>query len=41
MIIFLAGLRQIPREIFEAAEVDGAGGVRQFFQDHPAAPDAD
>jgi pectin-derived oligosaccharide transport system permease protein len=32
MIIFLAGLRQIPREIFEAAEVDGAGGVRRFFR---------
>jgi multiple sugar transport system permease protein len=32
MIIFLAGLRQIPREIFEAAEVDGAGGIRRFFR---------
>jgi multiple sugar transport system permease protein len=31
MIIFLAGLRQIPRELFEAAEVDGAGAVRRFF----------
>jgi multiple sugar transport system permease protein len=32
MIIFLAGLRQIPREILEAAEVDGATGLRRFFQ---------
>jgi multiple sugar transport system permease protein len=32
MIIFLAGLRQIPREIFEAAEVDGAGGIRRFLR---------
>jgi multiple sugar transport system permease protein len=31
MIIFLAGLKQIPRELYEAAEVDGASKVRQFF----------
>ncbi|TWD79982.1 carbohydrate ABC transporter membrane protein 1 (CUT1 family) [Kribbella amoyensis] len=31
MIIFLAGLRQIPRTYYEAAQVDGAGKVRQFF----------
>ncbi|WP_432543733.1 carbohydrate ABC transporter permease [Kineococcus sp. SYSU DK002] len=30
MIIFLAGLRQIPEELYEAARVDGAGRVRQF-----------
>jgi pectin-derived oligosaccharide transport system permease protein len=30
MIIFLAGLRQIPRELYEAAEVDGAGPFRRF-----------
>jgi len=30
MIIFLAGLRQIPREMHESAEVDGAGPVRKF-----------
>ncbi len=30
MIIFLAGLRQIPRSYYEAAEVDGAGPVRRF-----------
>ncbi len=31
MIIFLAGLRQVPRDLYEAAEVDGAGRVRRFF----------
>jgi multiple sugar transport system permease protein len=30
MIIFLAGLRQVPRDLYEAAEVDGAGRVRRF-----------
>jgi multiple sugar transport system permease protein len=32
MIIFLAGLRQIPRDLYEAASVDGAGRLRQFWQ---------
>lgn len=31
MIIFLAGLKQIPSEYYEAAYVDGAGPVRRFF----------
>jgi multiple sugar transport system permease protein len=31
MIIFLAGLKQIPNEYYEAASVDGAGKMRQFF----------
>ena len=31
MIIFLAGLKQIPRDYYEAASVDGAGEIRQFF----------
>jgi multiple sugar transport system permease protein len=31
MIIFLAGLRQIPKELHEAAAVDGAGPVRRFI----------
>ncbi len=31
MIIFLAGLQNIPRELYEAAEMDGAGAFRQFF----------
>lgn len=32
MIIFLAGLRQIPQDMYEAASIDGAGRVRQFFK---------
>jgi multiple sugar transport system permease protein len=32
MVIFLAGLRQIPRMYYEAASVDGAGPLRQFFR---------
>jgi multiple sugar transport system permease protein len=31
MIIFLAGLRQIPEMYYEAASVDGAGRVRRFI----------
>ena len=31
MIIFLAGLRQVPSELYEAAAVDGAGRIRRFF----------
>jgi len=30
MVIFLAGLQGIPQDIYEAAEVDGAGPVRRF-----------
>jgi multiple sugar transport system permease protein len=31
MIIFLAGLKQIPTEYYEAAGIDGAGVTRQFL----------
>ena len=31
MIIFLAGLQQIPKEYYEASSVDGAGKIRQFL----------
>ncbi|CAM3804638.1 sugar ABC transporter permease [Cohnella lubricantis] len=31
MIIFLAGLKQISRDLYEASSVDGAGKVRQFI----------
>ncbi|MEU6804793.1 carbohydrate ABC transporter permease [Streptomyces neyagawaensis] len=31
MVIFLAGLQQIPGELYEAAEVDGAGRWRRFL----------
>jgi raffinose/stachyose/melibiose transport system permease protein len=30
MVIFLAGLQSIPRDIYEAADLDGAGPVRRF-----------
>lgn len=32
MIIFLAGLRQIPQDMYEAASIDGASRARQFFK---------
>lgn len=32
MIIFLAGLRQIPQDMYEAAALDGARPARQFFK---------
>jgi len=31
MVIFLAGLQAIPREIYDAADVDGAGGLRKLL----------
>ncbi len=31
MVIFLTGLKQIPRDYYEASSVDGASKVRQFF----------
>ena len=31
MLIYLSGLNEIPRELYEAAEVDGAGTGRQFW----------
>ncbi len=30
MLIFLAGLRQIPRELYEAASIDGANPLKKF-----------
>ena len=32
MIIFLAGLRQIPQDMYEAASLDGASPARQFWK---------
>ena len=32
MIIFLAGLTAIPREYYEAAQIDGANGLNQFLR---------
>ncbi|MEU1041644.1 carbohydrate ABC transporter permease [Streptomyces sp. NPDC005551] len=31
MVIFLAGLKQVPKELYEAAQVDGAGPFRRFW----------
>lgn len=31
MLVFLAGLQQIPQELYESAKVDGAGMLRRFF----------
>jgi multiple sugar transport system permease protein len=31
MVVFLAGLQGIPRDLYEAAELDGASPVRQFI----------
>jgi multiple sugar transport system permease protein len=31
MVLLLAGLQEIPRDYYEASEIDGAGKVRQFF----------
>jgi multiple sugar transport system permease protein len=32
MLIFLAGLKQLPRDLYEAAALDGAGPFRTFFK---------
>lgn len=32
MLIFLSALKQISRELYEAAEVDGANGIQKFFR---------
>jgi multiple sugar transport system permease protein len=32
MLIFLAGLKQIPAELYEAASIDGAGSWAKFFR---------
>lgn len=31
MIVWLAGLKGIPKHLYEAAELDGAGAIRKFF----------
>lgn len=31
MVLFLAGLKQIPKSMYEAARIDGSGGIRMFF----------
>lgn len=31
MVYYLAGLQQIPEELYEASEIDGASGLQRFF----------
>ena len=31
IVLFISGLQEIPGDYYEAAQIDGAGGVRQFF----------
>jgi multiple sugar transport system permease protein len=31
MVIFLAALKSVPRDLYEVASLDGAGPIRQFF----------
>ncbi|MDY6325010.1 MAG: sugar ABC transporter permease [Catonella sp.] len=31
MVIFIGGLQEIPKDFYEAASIDGAGTVKQFF----------
>jgi multiple sugar transport system permease protein len=31
MVLFLAGLQEIPKDFYEASDIDGAGKFRQFF----------
>ena len=31
LVLFLAGIAKIPRELYEAARLDGAGAVQEFF----------
>lgn len=32
MVLFISGLQEIPHDYYEAAEIDGATGIRQFFK---------
>ena len=40
-LVFLAGLRGVPKELYESAEIDGAGGWAEVPQHHAADDDAD
>jgi multiple sugar transport system permease protein len=31
MVLFIGGLQEIPGDYYEAADIDGASGLRQFF----------
>jgi multiple sugar transport system permease protein len=32
MIVYMAAIKNVPRELYESAEVDGASKLRQFFR---------
>ena len=32
MVLFLAGLQEIPKDYYEAADIDGASGINSFFR---------
>lgn len=32
MVLFFASLKQVPRDLYEAAQIDGAGRIRSFFK---------
>ena len=32
MVLFFAALKQVPKELYEAAQIDGSGKIRCFFQ---------
>ena len=32
MLLYLANLQSVPRQLYEAAEIDGAGVVQRFFK---------
>jgi raffinose/stachyose/melibiose transport system permease protein len=32
LVVYIAGLQTVPREVLEAAMIDGAGGLRRFFR---------
>ncbi len=40
-LIFLAALQAVPQDLYEAAAIDGASPVRQFWQHHGADAAAD
>ena len=41
MVLFLAALQGVPRELYEAARIDGAAAWTQFRRDHAAADQPD
>ena len=40
-LVFLAGLRGVPKELYESAEIDGAGAWAEVPEHHAPDDDAD